>query len=134
MIKLRDFKIEDFTAIENAVEPFCTADDVNGATEQGIAVTATDGACMACGGICMSGDEGIAWMKISKKCKKNAYTWARTIKEAFKLMIESVDIPVSTYVLKGFCQGDRLARAIGMKKTDEQKELNGNTYYKYTVV
>jgi hypothetical protein len=134
MIKLREYKTEDYTAIQDAVEPFCVSEDVEAATTQGVAITATDGDVMACGGVCMVGDEGIAWMKISKKCKKNAYTWARTIKEAFKLMIESVDIPVSTYVLKGFCQGDRLARAIGMKKTDEQKELNGNTYYKYTVV
>jgi hypothetical protein len=133
MIELREFKLEDFTAIENAVEPFCTADDVNGATEQGIAVTATDGACMACGGICMMEDEGIAWMKISEGCKDNAYAWARTIKEAFSLMIESVDMPVVTYILKGFCQGDRLARAIGMKKTNIKAEFNGNIYYKYTV-
>lgn len=133
MIELRDFKIEDFTAIQDAVEPFCTAEDVDRATEQGIAVTATDGACMACGGICMAGDEGVAWMKISKDCKDNAYAWARTIIEAFELMIESVDIPVVTYILKGFCQGDRLAMAIGMKKTDIKKEINGNIYYKYTV-
>jgi hypothetical protein len=133
VIELRNFKLEDFALIQDAVEPFCTANDVNGATEQGIAVTATDGACMACGGICMSGDEGIAWMKIDKECKSNAFAWARTIKEAFNLMVESVDMPVVTYILEGFCTGDRLAKAIGMKKTGIKEEFNGNIYYKYTV-
>ena len=133
MIKLREYRVEDYTAIKDAVEPFCIDGDIDLATTQGIAITATDGDVMACGGICMLEDEGMAWMKISKRCRENAYVWARTIKEAFALMIESVDMPVSLYVLKGFCHGDRLARSIGMKRTDIKEELNGNTYFKYTV-
>ena len=134
MIELRPYQEDDFASIQDSVEPFCAVNEAVGATSQGVAITASDGDVMACGGICMVADEGVAWMKISKSCKNNAYVWARTIKEAFKLMLESVDMPVSTYVLKGFCQGDRLARAIGMKKTDEQVELNDNIYFKYTVV
>jgi hypothetical protein len=133
MIELREYNTEDYNAIQDAVEPFCVAEDEVGITGQGIAITATDGDAMACGGIVYTDEGGVAWMKMSKSCKNNAYVWARTIIEAFELMIESVDVPVATYILKGFCQGDRLARAIGMKKTDEIREANGNVYYKYTV-
>ena len=129
MIELREYRIEDWTAIQDAVEPFCAVEGDLGITTRGIAVTATDGDVMACGGIV--GD--IAWMKMSRKCKDRAYTWARTIKEAFQLMIESWDGSVYTYILKDFCSGDRVARAIGMEKTDESREINGNIYFKYVV-
>ena len=133
MIMLREYKVEDWTSIQDAVEPFCALGGDIDVTTQGIAVTATDDDVMACGGICYIEDEGRAWMKMSAKCKDSAYTWARTIKEAFRLMIDSVDIPVHTYILKGFCDGERVARAIGMKRTDETEILDGNTYYKYVV-
>ncbi len=132
MITLREYKVADWAAIQDAVEPFCALEGDLDVTTQGIAVTATDGDVMACGGIVYA-DEGIAWMKMSRKCKDRAYTWARTIKEAFTLMLDSVDIPVHTYILKGFCDGERVARAIGMEKTDETELLNGSTYYKYVV-
>ena len=133
MIMLREYKVADWTAIQDSVEPFSAVEGDLDVTTQGIAVTATDGDVMACGGICYAGDEGVAWMKMSRGCRKNAYMWARTIKEAFKLMIESVDVKVHTYILNGFCDGERVARAIGMKRTDETEILNGNTYYKYVV-
>ena len=90
---------------------------------------------MACGGIAFVNDkEGMAWIKISKKCLNHSFTWARTIHEAFGMMIKSVDVKVSTYVLDKFCKGERLARFIGLKRTNETEEYNGNMYYRYTVI
>ena len=43
------------------------------------------------------------------------------------------DLKIYTYVIKGFCKGDKLARMIGLKKTDEYEEYNGNIYFKYAV-
>lgn len=133
MIELREYKIEDWNAIQDAIEPFCLAGSDLSRTTQGIAITATDGDVAACGGIVYQEDEGLAWMKMSRKCKKNAYMWARTIKEAFKLMLDAVDMKVHTYILDGFCDGERVARAIGMEKTDTTREIDGNVYYKYMV-
>jgi hypothetical protein len=132
-MEVREYRQEDYFAIQDAVEPFCTTEGDASLLGNGIAVTAIDGDAMACGGIAYTEEGGIVWVKVSMKCKDKAYAWARTIKEIFNLMIESVDVPVSTYVLKGFCRGDRLARSIGMKKTNEIREVNGNVYYKYTV-
>lgn len=133
MIEVRPYSENDYNAIQDAVEPFSVAIDVVGVKDRGLAITGVDGDAMACGGIMYVEDGGVVWLKISKLCKENAYAWARTIKEVFALMLESVDVPVYTYILKGFCQGDRLARSIGLSKTDIKRELNGNIYYKYAV-
>ena len=82
-----------------------------------------------------SNNTGLVWVKVSTKCKRAAYTWARTIRETFIIMMESIEnMKVSTYVVQNFCKGDRLARMIGLKKTGETEEYQGNTYYKYTAV
>lgn len=131
MILLRKYKPEDFN-IPDAIEPFCSPTDDTGVAERGIAVTAEDGDTRACGGIVYTSEtEGMIWMKISKKCERNAYRWARTLKEGFKIMIDSVDIKVYTYILSGFCSGERLARSLGMTKTDETEDMNDRTYYKW---
>ena len=132
MIMLRKYKPEDF-AIQDAIEPFCSPVDDKGVSDRGIAITGTDGDAMACAGIVYTSDtEGYIWLKMSEKCKENTFAWARTLREGFKIMIESVDVKVYTYILKGFCGGERLARSLGMEK-GEAKEFNGNTYFKYTV-
>jgi hypothetical protein len=134
MIELRPYKPEDYEAIKDAVEPFSSLRDEIGVKDRGVSITASDGDVMACGGILYTSEtEGMAWMKISRGCRKNAYMWARTIKEAFALMVKSTKLKVYTYVVDGFKEGDRLARAIGLHKTDEKVEHNGNLYYKYTV-
>ena len=105
--------------------------------EQGIAVTAEeDGIIMSCGGIIFATEtEGIIWTKVSKKCLAKGYAWARTMKETFEIMMKSIgDIKISTYIINDFCQGAKLARLIGLKKTGETEEYNGNIYYKYTAV
>jgi len=43
------------------------------------------------------------------------------------------DLKISTYVIDNFCKGERLAKLIGLKRTDEFGEYNGNKYYKYAV-
>ena len=61
--------------------------------------------------------------------------WARAIKDTFRIMTESVgNIKMYTYILKDFCQGEKLARLINMKQTEESVEHNGNIYNKYMVV
>lgn len=141
MILLKEFKTEDWLKIEDAVEPFASAissfDDFCKAIKKGIAATAVeDGEVMACGGIVLESEtEGTIWCKVSKKCLKKSFSWARIMKEGFILMTDTLgDVKISTYILKGFCRGDKLARLIGLKKTDETKIYNGNTYYKYTEV
>jgi hypothetical protein len=134
MIETRPFRDEDYEAIQDAVEPFAGTKDVVGIKDRGVSITATDGDVMACGGILYTSDtEGLAWMKISKGCKHNAFTWARTIREVFSLMVKATELNVFTYVIDGFEEGDRLARAIGLSKTDEKEEHNGKIYYKYMV-
>ena len=106
-------------------------------TERGIAVTETvDGNVMACGGITYVNDnEGMVWFKMSKKCLGHRYRWARSILETFKIMMDSIgDMKISTYVLRDFCKGERVARMIGLEKTDETEEYNGNIYHRYTVI
>jgi hypothetical protein len=133
MIEVFEYKPEHYEAIKDAVEPFSVPKDCVGVKDRGIAITGTDGDAMACGGIMYVEDGGVVWLKVSKSCSKNAYAWGRSIKEVFALMLESVDVPVYTYILDGFCQGARLAKSIGLKKTDEVQEHNGNRYYKYAV-
>jgi hypothetical protein len=134
MIKVRKYKNEDLAEIKNPIEPFCSIIDDMDIASTGLAVTGVDDGVMACGGIFFTDDtDGMVWLKVSEKCKENAFGWARTIKEVFGLMMDSVEMNVYTYVLEGFCQGDRMARSIGLKKTDETEKHNGNIYYKYVV-
>lgn len=138
-MKLRKYKDEDWLKITDAVEPFSPllpSDSFLHISQRSVAVTGTeDGEVMACGGITfLNNTEGLVWVKVSEKCKQSAYKWARTIRETFFIMMDSVDLNISTYVLKGFCKGDKLARMIGLKKTGETEENNGNLYYKYTVI
>lgn len=133
MIILRKYKPEDFD-IKDAIEPFCTPEDEIGLSDRGVAITGTDGDARACAGVVYTSDtEGMIWLKMSKKCLKDTYMWVRTIKEGFDMMIKAVDVSVHTWILDGFCRGDRLAKSLGMSKTDETKEFNGNLYYKYVV-
>lgn len=105
-------------------------------TKLGLSITGIeDDRVMACGGISyVTSDVGAIWLRISKKCKTNPLVWLRTIMEAFQLMMESCGgISLYTYVVDGFERGDRMAKSIGMTRTGETEELNGNTYYKYQV-
>lgn len=100
---------------------------------RGIGVTGVeDGEVMACGGIVYESDtEGTIWLKVSKKCLGNRFGWARTIRDVFDLMADCVDLRISSFVLNGFCQGEKMAKLIGLKKTDETREHNGNLYYRF---
>ncbi len=136
---IRKYKDEDWAMIKDAVEPFSPllpSDSFLHIADRSVAVTGMEGdEVMACGGITFtSNTEGLVWVKVSEKCKRNAYKWARTIRETFSIMLESVDVDVATYVLKGFCKGDKLARMIGLRKTDKTEEYNGQIYIKYTAV
>ena len=139
MITLREYNTEDLVEIDDAVEPFLPKmpmKEFTELTQRGIAITGVeDGDVRACGGIAYFNDnDGVAWLRLSKKCLHHSLQWSRAIRETFKVMRESVgDLVVSTYILKNFCRGQRVARLIGMKKTDESEEFQGNTYIKYTV-
>ena len=136
MILFKEFEIEDWWQIDDPIEPFAIEKPLD-ILSKGICMTATeDGKVMACGGIVLTTDiDGLVWCKVSKKCLTKSLRWARTMKEAFNLMMNSVgDFNISTYILDGFCKGDKLARLIGLKKTNETESNNGNTYYKYTAV
>ncbi len=140
MIILKEYKPEDWTKISDAVEPFMflkSLEEFNKKTKRGIAVTATEnGEIMACGGITYTSDtEGAVWVKVSRKCFKQSYRWARSIRETFRIMMDSIgSMTVTTYILNDFCKGERLAGLIGMKRTDDTEEFNGNVYNKYMVV
>ena len=135
---LREYKSEDYFAIKDVVEPL--APMIKGfldATKQGVAATAVEnGSVMAVGGIFYISDtEGVTWLKMSSKCLTRPLVWGRKIRDTFRLMAESVgDIKVSTYILKGFCKGEKVARLIGLSKTDKSEEYNGKIYNLYTVV
>ena len=130
-----EFKPEDFDSITDPIEPFCSVEGDSVMASKGVALTAVDGDAMACAGILYTSDtEGMIWMKISSKCRANAFRWARTIREGFKFMVKSCGVDVYTYILDGFRDGERLAKSLGLNKTEETKEHNGNTYYKYVVV
>lgn len=139
MITLREYDVEDWSRIDDAVEPFLfhELDEFHKVLQRSIAVTASeDGIVMACGGIAyINNKEGIVWIKVSKKCLRQSYRWARTIRETFKIMMDSIgSITVITYILKGFYKGEKLARLIGMEKADKTYEFNDNTYNKYMVM
>jgi len=137
MITLKEYEPEDWSAITDAVEPFSPLTPTKEfleMTKNSVAVTAIEnGNVMACGGITYTSDEtGIVWVKVSRKCQ--GYRWARSIRETFRIMMDSIgDLRISTYVIRDFCKGDKLARLIGLQKTDEYEEYNGNIYYKYSV-
>lgn len=119
------------------VEPFApkqSMSDMLAYTKNGIGATGIeDGKVMACGGIAYISDtEGTIWLKVSRECLRNRYSWARTIRETFNLMEECVNLTISTYILNGFCQGEKLARLIGLSRTDETEENNDNLYYRYS--
>jgi len=140
MITLRKYETKDWLRIDDAVEPFMfmeSFDEFNKAVQQGIAVTAIeDGNVMSCGGIAyINEQEGIVWVKVSKKCLRQPFRWARTILESFRIMMDSIgDLHISTYILSGFDRGDKLARMIGLYKTGETEMHKCNTYYRYTAV
>ena len=138
MIEIRLYEKGDWNKIDDAIEPFMpTHADFDSVAKRGVAVTAMDGdKAMACGGVELTNDkEGTVWVKVSKACAKRPVLWARTIKDTFRLMTESVGhIEIYTYVLKDFCKGEKLAKLIKMKRTDNSIEHNGNIYNKFTVV
>jgi len=140
MIELKKYTDEDWIAIKDAVEPFAPLElpeEFVGIANRSLAVTGLeDGEVMACGGITfLSNDEGVVWCKVSEKCRKNAYGWARTIIDSFRIMMESVEnLKVVAYVTKDFCRGMKLARTIGLKDTGELLEYNGKTYHTYSTV
>jgi hypothetical protein len=134
MIQFIEYKPEHYESIQDAVEPFSGLKDEIDVKGRGVAITATDGDVMACGGIVYTSEtEGMVWVRISRKCKDNAFMWARTIKETFRLMVKSTKLKVFTYVIDDFVEGDRLARSIGLFRTGESKEHNGNLYHRYMV-
>lgn len=139
MITLKEYEAEDWTKIDDAVEPFMIVEpleDFNKVAQRGLAITAVeDGNVMACGGVAyINSKEGMVWVKVSKRCLEQSFRWARTIRETFGIMIESLgSMKIVTYVLTDFCKGEKLARLIGMKKTDKTYEHNGNMYNKYMV-
>lgn len=138
MITFRLYKKGDGGKIKDSVEPFAliAGSDFDKIAARGIAVTAMDDdKAMACGGVTfLNNEEGIVWVKMSKECAKRPVMWARAIKETFGLMIESVgSVKIATYILENFCKGEKLARLIGMKRTNETEECDGNTYNKYMV-
>ncbi len=138
MIELQEYKTKDYYAIEDAVEPLTPM--VEGFLEtakRGVSATAVEnGAVMAVGGVFYTSDtEGVTWLKISSKCLLRPLAWGRAIRETFRLMAESVgDIKISTYILADFCKGEKVARLIGLKKTDQSEEYNGKIYNLYTVI
>jgi len=140
MINLKEYETEDWSRINDAVEPFMFHEplkEFNDIVQRGVAVTAIeDGNVMICGGIAyVSDDEGIVWVKVSKKCLSQPIRYARGIKEVFKYMMDSLDsMTITTYILEEFCKGERLARLIGMKRVGVPYEFNGKMYNKYSVV
>ena len=141
MIIFREYDIDDWSKIDDAVEPFMplelTKDFLFEISKRGLSITSVeDGNIMACGGITyVNNKEGTVWVKVSRKCLNDSLKWARVIRETFRLMKEVVgDLEISTYILDSFCKGERLARLIGMKRTTETKEHNGNIYNKYQVI
>lgn len=139
MIILREYDVKDWLKIDDAVEPFSPLVPTKNFVEMAkhsVAVTGVeDGVVMACGGVTYTNDtEGMVWVKVSKKCLRQSYRWAKTIRQVFDIMKKSVgNLRISTYVVSDFCKGEKLARMIGLTKTEESEEYNGNIYYKYTV-
>ena len=139
MITYRKYTTDDWMKINDAVEPFATLVSTKSfvdITKCGVSITAIeDDSIKACGGISYMNDkQGVAWLRISKECKDHPIKWAREIKAVFGLMVKAVGIEVSTYILSDFCKGEKIAKLIGMIKTEETEEYDGNIYNKYMVV
>ena len=137
MITIRKYSPEDWLKIDDAAEPFFQIEQLDEFTKRGLALTALDDSVvMACGGVvCVNDDEGIVWVKVSSKCRQQAYRWARTIREVFCIIMKSLGhMTIITYVLDKFRKGEKLARSIGMSKSGEVYEFNGNIYNKYMVI
>lgn len=140
MITLKEYEPKDWSKISDAVEPFMFHEplkEFNEIVKRGLAVTAIeDGNVMVCGGIAYINDnEGIVWVKVSKKCIEQSFRWARGIRETFRLMMDSMgSMKIATYILEDFCKGEKMARMIGMKKVGETYEFCGKMYNKYSVV
>lgn len=141
MIILKEYETEDWVKIDDAIEPFSplmpTKSFLEMTKKNSLAITGIeDGNVMACGGISYIGEgEGIIWVKMSKKCLKQAFRWARSIKETFEIMKESLgSMTITTYILEEFCKGEKMARMIGMKKIGIPCKFNDKMYNKYAVV
>ena len=140
MIIMREYILDDWLKITDAVEPFMFLepfDNFNEIVQRGLAVTAVENnVIMACGGVAYINDkEGVAWLKMSRKCLGQTYRWGRTVKETFSLITKSLgNMKVITYILKDFCKGEKLAKMIGMAKSDKTHEFNDNVYHRYMVV
>ena len=140
MITLKEYEPKDWAKIDDPVEPFMpfkSLDEFNVIVKRGVAVTAIeDGNVMACGGVAYkTDDEGLVWLKVSKKCLSQPIRYARGIKEVFKIMMDSLGpMKVTTYIVDKFCKGERLAKLIGMKRIGIPIEFNGKKYNLYSVV
>jgi hypothetical protein len=139
MIEVRLYQHGDWEAIIDAVEPFSPpfpTEEFNQMIVHSLAATGLEGGrIMACGGITLTSDNnGLVWLKMSKQCGRNAYRWGRTIKETIICMKEALGITnIYTYIVDNFCKGDKLARMVGLRRTDEHEKYKGNKYYKYVV-
>jgi hypothetical protein len=139
MIAVELFKQQDWHDVESFTEPFLREVQDDKFFEElgnGVALTAKkNGKVMACGGIMYAPDgEGVTWLKASRECLKSPVTWTRTFRDGFRMMQGVMDVKAVCYVLKGFCEGGRVARLIGMKTTGEEVEQNGKTFIKYMAV
>lgn len=137
MIILKEYKTEDWSKIDDAVEPFMFHnDEFDQMAKRGVAVTAVEnGNVMVCGGVALvNEDKGIVWVKVSRKCLSQPIKYARGIKEVFKYMTDSLgSMTIVTYILENFCKGERVAKLIGMKKVDKTYKFRGQVYNKFMV-
>jgi hypothetical protein len=139
MIHLREYEPEDWTEIDDAVEPFMfhrPLKEFNEIIEQGVAITAVeDGVVTVCGGIALvNDDEGIVWIKVSRKCLNQPIRYARGIRDVFKIMADCIGpIRITTYIVDEFCKGEKLARFVGLKRNGETCEFKNRKYNKYVM-
>jgi hypothetical protein len=137
MIFLRVYKKGDCFKVKDSVEAFPELGEIDEASKRGIAVTALeDGQEMGCGGISFINEkEGLIWLKLDKRCSLHPCKWAKKVKEVFNIMIDCAGkIKIYAYVRDGFCEGERLAKWIKLKKTDMTEKYKGNTYNIYSTV
>lgn len=141
MITLKEYETEDWVNIDDAIEPFTPMTPPDGFLEMtrknGVAVTGIEnGKTMACGGIvCVGNDEGIIWVKASKKCLNQPFKWGKSMFDIFKVISETLHpITITAYIVEGFRRSERMARMVGMKKIGVPYDMNGKKYNKYAVV
>ena len=135
MITIRKYSPND--KIDNAEEPFMPFYNPDEHSERSLALTVfDDNVAMVCGGIvCVNDTDGIVWVTVSTKCRKQPYRWARTIREFFDIIIRALGyMTIITYILADYCKGEKLAKLIGMSKSGEVYEYNGHVYNKYMVI